>query len=636
MEKTLKVNLTPNSSSAINKLTLEFKNSDDEVVKVSGSETFWSLTKTNHAPRLADGQITKLVGDGSSYLDIETYDNDGDSVALSVEDDAGGIVELNANRLTASFADGNVVHSIKIGLSDGKEKVIKEFTVIDFSQNSIENFYSDVTTNHPYFNAIAFGTLKGVIAGQVNPNDDTQRIFRPDDNVSLAEALKIIIKAEQKAGWIELQSAQYYRQTFPSWAMPYYTYAVDSGALESQMGNLAYLYPSRETIAQLIVKSLDLEAKVYAIDSNLSFSDEADFTDASMLHYAKIVKAFGLFMNENMANPQAHISRAELAQVIERIFMIPQATLNVSPEIIEYGDTITASLTNIQADAINQGNHELYNAVGSLQVNYLTNGVEVTNPIDSHIFPTTLDTLYAVLDNSGVKNIVTTAINMNYTDVDNDGIQNNIDQWINDIRYAYDENSNGIPDILDDIYNLYANTANGTTVLDGYTVNIADIIANGGWFAPDLDGDGISDNIDPDIDGDGVVNAQDAFPRDNSEWLDTDGDGTGNNADSDDDGDGVADNNDDFPLNKHEWLDTDGDGTGNNADSDDDNDGISDVDERRWGFDPLDASDGGDADADGDGVSNADEIDAGSDPLDPDDTKKPNGFVQIIMYLMVM
>jgi len=634
--KTLKVNLTPNANSAVNKLVLQLKDSEGNIVKVSGSQTFWSLTKNNHAPRLADGQITRLVGDGSAYLDIETYDSDGDAVTLSVEESAGGSVSLNGNRLSASFSDGQVAHTITIGLSDGKEQVLKEFKVIDFGQNSIENYYVDVASGSEYFDAIAFGTLKGVVQGQVNPSDETQRIFRPDDNVSLAEALKIVIKAEQKAGLIALKTAEYYRRTFPTWAMPYYTFAVDAGALESEMGNLAYLYPSRETIAQLIVKTLDLEAKVYHLDSNVSFADEADFSDATMLHYAKVAKAFGLFMTGTHANPQESISRAELALVIQHIFMIPHGVLSVSPQSIEYGETLTATLSDVQADAINTSSHTLYNAVNTLGIKYFANGVEVSNPMDSHNLPSTLKTLYAVLDNDGVKNIVSSPINIRYTDADNDGLQDTIDQWVNDIRYAFDENNNSIPDILDSIYNLGSNTASDTTLLDGYTVSIADIIRDGGWFAPDLDDDGVSDNNDPDIDGDGVVNTQDAFPRDASEWLDTDADGIGNNADDDDDGDGVVDNKDDLPLNANESVDTDHDGTGNNADTDDDNDGISDADERKWNFDPLDASDGGSADADGDGVSNADEIEAGSDPLDPNDTKKPKKFVPIMMDDMVI
>ena len=58
----------------------------------------------------------------------------------------------------------------------------------------------------------------------------------------------------------------------------------------------------------------------------------------------------------------------------------------------------------------------------------------------------------------------------------------------------------------------------------------------------------------------------------------TDG-GMGNTGDGDDDNDGVANANDAFPQDPDESVDTDGDGTGNNADTDDDNDGVSDTDD---------------------------------------------------------
>ena len=51
-----------------------------------------------------------------------------------------------------------------------------------------------------------------------------------------------------------------------------------------------------------------------------------------------------------------------------------------------------------------------------------------------------------------------------------------------------------------------------------------------------------------DWDGDGILNAQDAFPADPAEWLDTDLDGIGNNADLDDDGDSIPDYIDADPL----------------------------------------------------------------------------------------
>ena len=77
----------------------------------------------------------------------------------------------------------------------------------------------------------------------------------------------------------------------------------------------------------------------------------------------------------------------------------------------------------------------------------------------------------------------------------------------------------------------------------------------------DNDGDGYSDDWDSDDDNDGKKDWFDAFPFDDSEWLDTDGDGIGNNADTDDDNDGISDDDENAGLTDPLLADTDGDGT---------------------------------------------------------------------------
>lgn len=98
---------------------------------------------------------------------------------------------------------------------------------------------------------------------------------------------------------------------------------------------------------------------------------------------------------------------------------------------------------------------------------------------------------------------------------------------------------------------------------------------------------------------------------------------------ADRDGDGVDDAEDAFPDDPTEQLDTDGDGIGNNEDTDDDNDQMPDVYERRFGLDPL-ADDGGD-DADGDGYTNFDEFEWGTAPNDAGDT--PSGVPAWLLLL---
>ena len=610
---TLQVNLTPASNSTINKLTLQFTNSNGQVVSVSGSQTFWVSTNTNNPPRLADGQITQLVSSTGaiSTLDINTYDADGDAVLLSIINNAGGNVVFNGNTLTASFSDAKVAHTILIGLDDGKELVSKEINVLQFDTTTIDTFYSDVDKNAGgyIYDGIAFGTLKGVVWGQPDPLDPTKRIFRPTDPASLAEALAIILKSAQKAGHITLPSQNLYRQAYPSWVMPYYTFARDKGIIDQEIFNLSSVYPTREVIAKFIVKILELDKKAYAVDTNFTFVDEVGFTDDTMRYYGKIAHAFGLFMTESFAMPTDTISRAELTLVIEKIFMIPSATIAVNPSSVEYGDLFSASLTNIEAENIDPLDYSLYNATTELQITYLANGMPIANPIDSTIIDYRLRTLEAVIDNNGVKNVITTGLTITFSDQDGDGVQDRNDAWITDIRYAFDSNNNGIPDILDSIYSLSLNSSTDIVNFNGQLIVVADIIRDGG-FTPDLDGDGISDALDPDIDGDGYLNVEDVFPRDNSEWQDTDGDGIGNNADQ---------NDNDGPL-----ADYDNDGILNQNDPDDDNDGLTDTQELANGLNPLDASDGANVDSDSDGVTNLEEILAGTNPKDATDYPIPN------------
>ncbi|NMP03880.1 peptidase [Pseudoalteromonas arctica] len=106
---------------------------------------------------------------------------------------------------------------------------------------------------------------------------------------------------------------------------------------------------------------------------------------------------------------------------------------------------------------------------------------------------------------------------------------------------------------------------------------------NTGKLSGDTDLDGIADSEDSDIDGDGVLNTQDAFPYNISEWNDLDNDGIGDNSDPDIDGDNVANASDMFPFDATEWEDLDGDGIGNNSDPDIDGDGIlNDEDENPY------------------------------------------------------
>ena len=219
-------------------------------------------------------------------------------------------------------------------------------------------------------------------------------------------------------------------------------------------------------------------------------------------------------------------------------------------------------------------------------------------------------------------------------DTDNDGIGNNAD---------LDDDNDGVLD-TDDAFSL-DETETIDTDNDGIGNNADLDDDNDGFedtleeecdtnplaalsFPSDFDNDDSPDCIDLDDDNDGVLDADDVFPLDATETIDSDNDGLGNNADQDDDNDTYLDSNDDFPLDSSEWIDTDGDGLGNNEDLNDDDDYCLDEDDNF----PLDSSLC--IDTDGDGIDNSFDIDIDGDgvwndqddfPLDASESKDTDG-----------
>ena len=238
------------------------------------------------------------------------------------------------------------------------------------------------------------------------------------------------------------------------------------------------------------------------------------------------------------------------------------------------------------------------------------------------------------------------------TDADGDGVDDEDDAFPNDATETVDTDGDGVGDNADDDddddgFSDLAEAECLTEPLDSTSVPLdtdgdglcddpqdddddGDGVSDADDVFPldatewvDTDGDGTGDEADDDDDDDGTLDVDDDLPLDATETVDTDGDGTGNNADLDDDGDGVVDSLDAFPEDPAEQLDTDGDGTGNEADDDDDDDGVLDV-EDAFPVNPEETTDtdgdgtgnNSDLDDDGDGFSDADETDCDSDPLD--------------------
>ena len=214
-------------------------------------------------------------------------------------------------------------------------------------------------------------------------------------------------------------------------------------------------------------------------------------------------------------------------------------------------------------------------------------------------------------------------------DIDGDGINNDYEIQLgtdpqNPLDVPPDLDGDGIPDALDD-------DRDGDGVL-----NTVDVFPDDPTESSDLDNDGIGDNADPDRDGDGINNDYETQvgtdPNDPASTpVDSNGNGIPDSLENDRDGDGVLDPDDAFPDDPTEWADLDGDGIGDNADLDRDGDGIDNDYEIQVGTDPNDAS-STPADLDGDGIPDLIDLDRDGDGYDnaidlfPDD---PNDWADL-------
>ncbi|NER12908.1 T9SS type B sorting domain-containing protein [Leptobacterium flavescens] len=161
--------------------------------------------------------------------------------------------------------------------------------------------------------------------------------------------------------------------------------------------------------------------------------------------------------------------------------------------------------------------------------------------------------------------------------------------------------------------------------LDGGAINTFSLeVCVAGEFTPDIDADGVLDNVDncvntpnpdqadndndgmgdvcdPDDDNDGILDIDDNCPfAANADQADNDNDGIGDVCDTDDDNDGILDVVDNCPLTANaDQADNDNDGIGDVCDPDDDNDGIADENDNcalNFNPDQLDIDNDGEGD----------------------------------------
>ena len=497
----VQIELTPDTSKAINKIHLQFKDKNDEIVKVNNSDKFWSIIRTNHLPEIDPAETLQLVGQSGAMLEKEilAFDKDDDELIFSVIEDYG---IFEGNIINVQF-DSDGVHTIQIRISDGKEFITTELNILTYGENGgIKEFYSDVSLDHPYYNEIMFDTLMNAVWGDVDPNDNTKRLFNPEMEVNWAESLKMVLKSAAIRGLIELPTSgflvptEYEKDWY--WAKPYYTFARNKQAIST---NIKFSgIPTREEIAKLISMCLDLSIlPEFENLSSLEFNDKDkdDFTNDIMLEYAMTTRLFNLFMTEDNVKPKEKVKRGELAKAISLILRMPTGEID-SGASVELGDNLKINgIKNLKASAImSLGDGIIKEEWIDSPADYVKASIAVNKDVvvnDSMIKdlePVNVDTIsyqigtnriIAIIQNTKgrARNILTNEFDVSFSDQDFDGTQDRKDSWENDSRYAYDENNNGIPDILDIIYDLDKLTTDDSLTVGGTKITVGKIIEDG-------------------------------------------------------------------------------------------------------------------------------------------------------------
>jgi hypothetical protein len=492
----LYVNVEAPANSGLNKLTIRLRNSSGDVVRVSSSEAMWSLTYSNRPPVFLVAFPDQLVSYDSEpvLLNIAATDPDGDAITFFVTAPDSVEVESGDN-VVKLYPDGSGVTEVTVTLTDGQYHVEKTLQLYNLTSESVDSFYADVSPNGGYlYDGIPVATLLGLMVGQYDPDTD-QRYFRPDEPASLAEVLGVVIKALAQSGLVEFEFRDNNYGVTPAWAEEYYSFALEKGAI-SQMGlNIEDVYPTNEQIAKLIVKLIGFDSQLPAdFEVDDYFLDTDDFSSPELRKYGNLAHLFGAFMKGSVAAPKSTLNRADLAFIASNLYLIPIAEFHILPVYrdgrisdIDYGlDDL--SLVNRVPDP--KSEYKLYNDIFGLDFDFILNGERIGDGVifDSSMLQTGNNILYSILSNDHARNIYRYDFFQEINDTDGDSVEDIHDVWIDDNRYVFDDNQNGIPDLLDRIYDLGFYQYSDSVLVDGVAIPIATIVENGyllGTIDPD-------------------------------------------------------------------------------------------------------------------------------------------------------
>lgn len=175
--------------------------------------------------------------------------------------------------------------------------------------------FSDVTEDHPYFDAITTLETEGIIRGYNN------NLFLPDTRVSKAELLKIVFNHAGYSPDIGIYETPFTDVPPESWFAPYVKMALDLNLIRVNP-NVPKFFPeqpiSRIEGLKLILPLEGIPAPLTSENEDIIFEDIA--LNSLYTHYVRAAQNTGIFIPEEQPFffPHRLLTRGEAAELLYR------------------------------------------------------------------------------------------------------------------------------------------------------------------------------------------------------------------------------------------------------------------------------------------------------------------------------
>ncbi len=307
----------------------------------SASNTFWVALRTNRAPRFAATQLGSIGGKSGSALTLPLLgeDDDGDALTYSVVSGGGGISGSTWSG-TVSTGGASAVQKLTLRVSDGLESATTQVDVVVYGSSGLGRLFVDVPASgsgdpNSVYSATHYLAAQGMVIGcGTNANDE--RLYCPAQNVTQAEALKVLMQVAQERGLLQVAPAPSVPAHFTTstmnyaWAAPYAYAAQARGLIGSVQAWNPQTTLTRAQLALWLDKLLGLNVPLALLQAkglagSYAFADDASFGNASARSAALHTAFFGYLGSLGGSfGPDVEMNRGDFAVAAAKVLRAPQ------------------------------------------------------------------------------------------------------------------------------------------------------------------------------------------------------------------------------------------------------------------------------------------------------------------------